>query len=133
MIAKSSVFVATLLLFGCGTDSTADATPLKQIMPYSEQALSQALTRSDIVVLETYAQWCAPCRVQAPIIAKLMREPRYKNVTIVRIGENTPKTDWKKLGLVGFGTIIVYRGGKEVARGQPMTETAMRKLLSAGG
>ncbi len=132
MKAKSSVFVAALLLLVCGTASTADAARQDQIAPYSEQALSQALARGEAVVIESYAQWCAPCRIQAPIVAKLLREPRYRDVTIIRVGENTPKAEWKKLGLVGFGTMIVYRRGKEVARGQPTTEVGMRELFSAG-
>lgn len=132
MKAKSSVFVAALLLFGCGTASTADAARQDQIVPYSEQALSQALSRGEVVVIESYASWCAPCRIQAPIVAKLLREPRYREVTIIRVGEKTPKAAWRKLGLVGFGTMIVYRRGKEVARGQPTTEVAIRALLSSG-
>ncbi len=131
MKSKLAALAAALLLLGCGTDPATATGNQERILPYSEQALSQATSRGGTVVIETHADWCAPCRIQAPIVAKLLREQRYRDVTIVRVGEETPKAVWKKFALVGYGTMVVYRGGKEVARGQPMTETAMRELFSA--
>lgn len=131
MTQKNAALAAALLLLGCGTDPATGAASQDRVVQYSEQALSKAMSRGGTVVIESHANWCAPCRVQAPIVAKLLREPRYRDVMIVRVGEKTPKAVWKKLDLVGYGTMIVYRDGKEVARGQPMTEAAMRELFSA--
>lgn len=126
-----AALAAALLLLGCETDPATATGNRDRVVPYSEQVLSRAMSRGGTVVVETYANWCAPCRIQAPVVAKLLREPGYRDLTIVRVGEQTPKAVWRKFDLVGYGTMIVFRGGKEVARGQPTTEAAMRKMFSA--
>lgn len=129
--ARSVVVAAALALFVCAGTAAPDARESRRIIPYSAAGLEAAKAAKGVVVVETYADWCAPCRIQAPILAKLLREPRFSNVTVVRVGEDVPKSVWKKLDLIGFGTMIVYRGGIEVARGQPMTEADMRRLFTA--
>lgn len=48
--------------------------------------------RGDVVVLDFWASWCAPCRAQAPVIDKVARAYEGKDVSVV--GVSTSNDDW---------------------------------------
>jgi thiol-disulfide isomerase/thioredoxin len=58
--------------------------------PGSRLALSDL--RGQVVVLDFWASWCAPCRAQAPIIDRVARAHEGKGVTVV--GVSTSGDDW---------------------------------------
>jgi len=96
---------------------------------YDDKAFAEAQSAGRAIVIETYAPWCLPCRVQAPILARLRRDPDFSSILVLRVGENAPPTVWRRFALPGFGMLVVYRNGREVARGMPMSEAAMRELF----
>ncbi|MCA1662637.1 MAG: hypothetical protein LC648_11050 [Novosphingobium sp.] len=50
----------------------------------------------------------------------------------MRIGEKTPSATWKRFRLSGYGTLVIYKGNREVARGTPTTERAVADLVRRG-
>lgn len=52
---------------------------------------SLADQRGDVVVLNVWASWCAPCRAEAPILEEVWREYQDENVQF--IGLNTRDSD----------------------------------------
>ena len=97
---------------------------------FTQARLKLAQQQNRLILVETYADWCAPCRIQAPIVARLRLERRYRGLILLRLDENTPRDAWQRLGLAGFGQFIAFRGKRELGRGSPMTESEMRELLS---
>ena len=98
---------------------------------YDNSLFEQAQSAGRIVVVDSYASWCLPCRIQAPILARLKQDERFSEILVLHVGEKSPKAVWRKFRLPGYGMLVVYRNGREVARGMPTTEAAMRELLSA--
>ncbi len=96
---------------------------------FSEAAFARAQQGKGLVVVETYAPWCLPCKLQAPLFEKAMRQPEFSAMKLFRIGEKTPPAVWQRLRMTGFGMIVVFRGGREIARGSPTTEQALLALL----
>lgn len=99
------------------------------ILPFTQDDLARAQAGGGPVVIETYAYWCLACRVQAPILAQLRQGEPYRNLVILRIDETTPGRVWRQFHLRGYGTLVVFRGAREVGRGTPTTREAAAALI----
>lgn len=98
---------------------------------FTPARFAEAQRQGRLIIVETYADWCAPCRIQAPIIARLSQEERYRGLVVLRVDETTPRSVWRALSLAGFGQFVVFRGEREIRRGSPLNEAQMRALLSS--
>ncbi len=54
------------------------------------QRLSLSSYRGDVVVLNFWASWCAPCRSEAPVLARLSRAFQAKGVRFVGVNFKDP-------------------------------------------
>ena len=76
---------------------------------------TEVLKSSLPVVVDLWADWCAPCRAIAPTIEALSKELAGK----IKVGKmditanpNTPS----RYGVTAIPTILLFSGGKEVGR-----------------
>lgn len=99
---------------------------------YSDARFSAEQGAAGAIILETWAPWCLPCKIQAPIIERLTSTAEFRSMRVLRVGVETSPSIWQRFGLTGYGTIVVFRNGKEVARGTPTNEKALLDLLRAG-
>lgn len=69
-----------------------------------------------IVLIDFYAEWCGPCKQQAPIVEKLAQEYAGK----VKIGkmdvDQNPQTG-EKFGIMSIPTIMIFKDGKAINDG----------------
>jgi thioredoxin 2 len=72
--------------------------------------------RSDLPVLvDFWAEWCGPCRAMSPVLDRFAGERRTQlQVGKVNTDENQQLAG--QLGIRSIPTLILFRGGKEVAR-----------------
>lgn len=65
------------------------------------------------VVVDFWAQWCAPCLAAAPILEELEKEYDGKiNFAKVNVDENGPLA--AKYGIAAIPTMLVFKGGQPV-------------------
>lgn len=64
-----------------------------------------------LVFVDFYAPWCAPCRKMMPIIDCLRTEYQGK-MTIVKINVDASKKLMKELGIAGVPYLVLYYEGK---------------------
>lgn len=65
------------------------------------------------VLIDFYAEWCAPCKKMAPYLAKMTTEQSDK-VTIIKIDADKNKTLMEELKISGLPTILLYENSKVI-------------------
>lgn len=85
-------------------------------IPVTDAEFAQKVLQSDKpVVVDFWAPWCGPCRAIAPILDKLAGEYDGR-LTIAKVNTDEEIQNASQLGIQGIPTLIVFKGGKEVAR-----------------
>lgn len=91
------------------------------VTPYTADAYSQALTAGTPVLVQVHADWCPTCRAQAPVVAKLAADPKYAAFTVLVVDYDAQKDVRKQLNVPRQSTLLVFKGGAEVARATGIT------------
>lgn len=103
--------------------------PSDKIIGMCDQEYNELIHSDKKVVVDFYAEWCAPCKKMAPYIIKMQEEMKGK-MTIARLDADKNKTMVENLKLDGLPVIIVYENGKEVWRNIGyISEEDLRKHL----
>ena len=73
------------------------------------------LQSSKPVLVDFWAEWCAPCRMLAPTIDAIAEQfGETAGVVKVNVDDNTAIA--QRYGIKGIPTLILFRDGKEVER-----------------
>ena len=70
----------------------------------------EVLKSNQTVLVDFYADWCGPCKMQAPIIDEISNEQTEVKVGKVNIDEN-PKIA-EKFGIMSIPTLIIFKDGE---------------------
>ncbi len=85
-------------------------------LPFSQTQFDAARSAGDPVAVVFHADWCPTCRAQAPVLKELMQTPALKSLTLYVANFDTERALKKSLGVTQQSTIVVFKGGKEIAR-----------------
>jgi len=86
------------------------------IKPFNQKDFDKLSHEGKPVVLDISATWCPTCKEQKPIIDGLMKQPAYKDVTLMTIDFDTAKPTVKKFKVTMQSTLVAFKGDKEVGR-----------------
>jgi thioredoxin 1 len=67
------------------------------------------------VLVDFWATWCGPCKVQGPIIEEVAKEMAGKAIIGSLDVDQNPTTS-QSYGIMSIPTLIIFKGGKEVWR-----------------
>ncbi len=76
---------------------------------------SDVLNSSGKVLVDFWAPWCGPCRMQTPILEKLSQYDDI-DVNIAKLNTDDHPEIAQKLGIVSIPTLILFKDGKEIER-----------------
>jgi len=67
------------------------------------------------VLVDFWAEWCAPCRMLAPTVAAVA-EHYGESAMVVKLNVDDNPSTAQRYGIKGIPTLILFREGKEVER-----------------
>jgi thioredoxin 1 len=82
------------------------------------------------ILVEFGAQWCPPCKALHPLVERLARTYEGR-VRVAEVDVNESPEIIRRLGIRGTPTIVVFQGGREIAR--QLGSTTRERLLSMCG
>lgn len=85
--------------------------PSDKIIGMCDQEYGEMLKSDKKVLVDFYADWCAPCKKMAPYLLKMQAEMKDK-VTIVRLNADENKTMISKLKVDDLPALFLYENGK---------------------
>ncbi len=70
---------------------------------------------SGVVLVDFWATWCPPCRIQAPILEELASEISHV-AKITKLDVDKNRTIASRFGIRNIPTLIIFKDGREVER-----------------
>lgn len=101
------------------------------IVELTEQNFEQEVLQSEIPVLvDFWATWCGPCRMQAPIIDELAEE--VSGVKFAKLDVEQCMRIAQQYGVMNIPTLLVFRDGKVAASAVGLqSKETIREMIGA--
>lgn len=74
-----------------------------------------SVTSSGLVLVDFWAEWCGPCRMQAPILDQLEEEIGSK-VKVCKLNVDDHPDIARRFGVFSIPTIIAFRDGEQISK-----------------
>ena len=115
---------ASALLLAAGV--AAAALP----QPYNAASFKAAQAAGKPVVVEIHADWCTECQMQDQVLRKMLDEAKYAGYAWLRVDYDRQKDAVKDFKARKESTLVVFKGGREIARATGITaEERIRALV----
>ncbi len=113
---KNLVLVfASILFFGVFSSNSINAQEKTSEVKVINESNFNAMTKSGLVLVDFYADWCRPCKMMKPVLDEVATE--YKSqITIAQINTDFNKNISAKYNITGIPCMILFENGKEVKR-----------------
>lgn len=74
-----------------------------------------SITSSGLVIVDFWAEWCGPCRMQAPILDQLEEEVGSK-VKVCKLNVDEHPDIAQRFGVFSIPTLIAFSDGKQISK-----------------
>ena len=99
-----------------------------EIVEYNGKGLAESLTTGKKTLVWFHANWCATCKAQELVLAKI--PPNQDQTIIVKVDFDTAPKLRREFKVATQSTFLVFKDGKEVGRSVGVTDpTALKKLI----
>jgi rhodanese-related sulfurtransferase len=82
--------------------------PSDKVIGITTEDYNKLIDNKKKVLINFYAEWCAPCKKMAPYLLKMQQEPA-KDVIIIRLDADKNKTLMKTLNIQELPALFVYK------------------------
>jgi thioredoxin 1 len=115
-----------LLLASAAAAAAMIAAPAfaAETIPYTPQAFDAAMKDGKSILVEIHAPWCPTCKAQAPILAELEKDAKFRDLLVVHVDFDSQKDAVRRFGARMQSTLITFKDGKETGRSVGVTDRA---------
>ena len=87
---------------------------MSKIISLNEQSWKNEVTNSELpVIVDFWAEWCAPCRMMAPVLEEISKEYKGK-IKVGKLNVDENPTVAGEYRVMGIPTLLFFRSGKLV-------------------
>ena len=79
------------------------------MIKYLEKNNLEELVKSDIVLVDFYADWCGPCKMLGKVLENV-------DLNIVKVNTDKFPELAQQFGIMSIPTVIIYKHGKEASK-----------------
>jgi thioredoxin 1 len=112
MLSRRSVLIAALAASAAAFASARAAGP----RAFDAAAFAEARKAGKPIFIGIHASWCPICKAQAPILAELMADPKFKDLVYFTVDFDSQKDLVRRFGARMQSTLIAFKGDKEQGR-----------------
>ena len=94
-------------------------------------ATFEAETKEGLVLVDFWATWCGPCRMQAPILEKLSEELSEDELQILKIDVDENPDTARAFGIMSIPTLLFKKDGQVVKQVAGVHTAAQIKAIVA--
>jgi thiol-disulfide isomerase/thioredoxin len=128
MLNRIHLLGALALIAALGLGAPAVAMEKK---PFDAKAFESAQAAGKPILLEVHAPWCPTCRAQQPILSRLSKSEKFKDIVRFNIDFDSQKELLRKFNVRMQSTLIVFKGKREAGRSAGDTNAASIEALLA--
>ncbi|MDX9893731.1 MAG: thioredoxin [Patescibacteria group bacterium] len=82
---------------------------------FTDENFDQEVLHSQVPVLvDFWAPWCGPCKMQGPIIEELAKEMEGKNIKIGKLNVDDSPQSANKFRVMSIPTLMIFKNGQPV-------------------
>lgn len=99
--------------------------------PFNAKEFDAAQAAGKSILVEVHAPWCPVCKAQAPILARLSNQSKYKDTVRFVIDFDSQKDLLRRFNVQKQSTLISFKGKRESGRSVGDTSAASIEALLA--
>jgi thioredoxin 1 len=92
---------------------------------------AEVLEAGTTVLVDVWAPWCGPCRLMAPLMDWAAAEYADR-LKVVKLEADPNPASRDQLGIQGLPTLLIFKGGQELARHEgAMAQAQLKAFLDS--
>ena len=88
---------------------------MTEMVQLTSETFEDAVSESVPVLVDFWAEWCAPCRAIAPILKEIAAE-KEGSLKVVKLNADDHPDVVRRLGIMSIPTLILFANGEEKVR-----------------
>jgi thioredoxin 1 len=95
---------------GSKPDDSTDGWPTMPI-ELADGTFSEVIRKYPLVVVDCWAEWCAPCRMVGPVVEELARDYRGR-IVFGKLNVDSNVRTAQQYGIMSIPTLLVFKNGQ---------------------